>query len=67
MLSFGIGDKAVKCPVRGGVKAKSAQVPDMFPKEFPIAPHIYPICFDKMLSSFHLYTWAKGNKPYTSK
>jgi len=32
MLSFGIGNKAVKCTVGGGVKAKSAQVPDMFPK-----------------------------------
>ncbi len=26
----------------GGVKAKSSQVPDMFPEEFPIAPHFNP-------------------------
>jgi hypothetical protein len=30
-----------------GVKGKSSQVPDMFLEEFPIAPHIYPICFGK--------------------
>jgi len=26
------------------VKAKSSQVPNMFSKKFPIAPHFYPIC-----------------------
>jgi hypothetical protein len=31
----------------GFVKAKSSQVTDMFPKEFQIAPHFYPICFGK--------------------
>jgi hypothetical protein len=29
------------------VNAKSSQVPDVFPKEFPIACHFYPICFGK--------------------
>jgi hypothetical protein len=37
-----------------GVKAKSSQVPKMFPKEFPIAPHFYPICFDKCCPFFTL-------------
>ncbi len=31
----------------GRSKAKSSQVPDMFPKEFPIALYLYPIRFDK--------------------
>jgi len=39
------------------VKAKTSQVPDMFPKEFSIAPHFYHICFWQMLSS-----WAKGEE-----
>jgi hypothetical protein len=34
--------------VGGEGKSKSSYVPDMFPKEFSIAPHFYPIC---MLSS----------------
>jgi hypothetical protein len=59
MLRFGIGDKTVKCTVGGG----SAQVPHMFLKEFPIAPHFYPICFDKCCPPFHLYSWAKGDEP----
>jgi len=29
------------------VKGESSQVPDMFLKEFPRAPHFYSICFDK--------------------
>jgi hypothetical protein len=33
--------------VGGEVEAKSSQVPDMFPKEFSIAPYFYPICFGK--------------------
>jgi hypothetical protein len=48
-----------------GVKAKSSQVPNMFSKEFPIAPHFYPIYACQMLSSFHLYTWAKERELYT--
>ncbi len=39
-----------------GVTAKSSQVPDMFSKEFPIAPHFYPICFGKCCP----HIWAKG-------
>jgi len=31
----------------GVVKAKSSQVFDLFPKEFPIAPYLCPICFGK--------------------
>jgi len=34
-------------------KAKSSQVPDMFPKEFPIVAHFYPNMLWQMLSSFH--------------
>jgi hypothetical protein len=33
-----------------GVKAKSYQVYDMFPKEFSITPHFYLICFGKCCS-----------------
>jgi len=39
-----------------GVKAKSSEVPDMFSKEFAIAPHFYPICFGKCCP----HSWAKG-------
>ncbi len=60
MLRFGIGDKAVKCIVGGGVKAKSVQVPDMFPKGFPIAPPFYPICFDKCCPPFTYTPGPKG-------
>ncbi len=31
----------------GCVKAKSSQISDMFPKEFPITPHFYLIFFGK--------------------
>jgi len=34
------------------IKAKSSQVLDMYPKEFPIAPHFYPISFGKCCSLF---------------
>ncbi len=37
-------------PWEGGFK--SAQVPDMFLKEFPIACHIYPVCFGKCCPPF---------------
>jgi hypothetical protein len=44
--------------------------PTMFPSGFPnifsIAPHFYPICFVK-LSSFRVFTWAKGGELYISK
>jgi hypothetical protein len=50
-----MGKTIVRC-----FEVESSQVPDMFLKEFPIAPHIYSICFGIMLSSFHLYSWAKG-------
>ncbi len=44
------------------------QVPTVLPNMFSIAPHFYPICFFwQMLSSFHLYRWAKGEEFYTSK
>jgi hypothetical protein len=44
---------------RGQVKAKSFQIPDMFPKEFLIAPHFYPICFGKCCPPF---TYIGGPK-----
>jgi hypothetical protein len=50
-----MGKTIVRC-----FEVESSQVPDMFLKEFPIAPHIYSISFGIMLSSFHLYRWAKG-------
>jgi hypothetical protein len=49
----------------GGVKSKSSQVSDMFSKEFPIAPHSYMLW--QMLSSFHIYRCAKGEKIHTSE
>jgi hypothetical protein len=36
----------------GVVKTKSSQVPNMFPKEFQIAPQFYPICFVKCCPPF---------------
>jgi hypothetical protein len=45
-----------------------SQVPNVFPNMFSIVPHLYQICFGKMLSSFHVYRWAKGEGTlYTSK
>jgi hypothetical protein len=41
-----------------GVKVKSYQVPDMFPKEFPITPHFYPICFGKCCPPFTYIGWV---------
>ncbi len=43
------------------------QVPNEFPNMFSIAPHFYPIMLWQMLSSFQLYTWAKGKEHCTSK
>jgi hypothetical protein len=43
-----------------GFKAKSSQVPDMFPKEFSIAPHFHPICFGKCCPPFIYIAGAKG-------
>ncbi len=37
------------------VKPKSSQVSDLFPKELPIAPYFYPICFSKCCPPF-IYT-----------
>jgi hypothetical protein len=45
----------------------SHQVPNVFINMFSIAPHFCPICFGKLLSSIHLYRWAKGKELYTSK
>ncbi len=42
-----------------GVKAKNFQVSDMFPKEFPIAPLFYLICFGKCCPPF---TYIGGPK-----
>jgi hypothetical protein len=42
-----------------GVKGKSSKVPDMFLREFPIAPHIYLICFGKCCPPF---TYIRGPK-----
>jgi hypothetical protein len=36
--------------VVGRSKQNSSQLPDMFPKEIPIAPHFYPICVGKYIS-----------------
>jgi hypothetical protein len=42
------------------VKAKNSQVSGMLPKEFPIAPHFYPICFGKCCPPL----WAKRKELY---
>jgi hypothetical protein len=44
---------------RGGMKAKSSQVPDMFPKKVPNSTSLLSHMLWQMLSSFHLYRWAK--------
>jgi hypothetical protein len=46
------------------VKAKTSQVPDMFPKEFSVAPHFYWICFGKCCP---LFTYIAGPKGKNSK
>jgi hypothetical protein len=43
------------CLGGGDVKAKSYQVPDMFPKEFSIAPHFYPICLANVVLLSNIY------------
>jgi hypothetical protein len=43
-----------------GVKSKSSQVLDMFPKEFPIAPQFSPICFGKCCTPFNYIVRPKG-------
>jgi hypothetical protein len=40
--------------------AKSSQVLDMFLKEFPIAPHFYPLCFVKCCRPFISIGGPKG-------
>jgi len=50
VVSFGGGGG------RGGLKAKSSHVPDMF----PIAPHFYPICFGKCCPPFTFIAQPKG-------
>jgi hypothetical protein len=44
--------------LEGGIKAKSSQVPDMFSKEFPIAPHFYPISFGKCCPHSRAKGWG---------
>jgi hypothetical protein len=44
----------------GAVKPKSSQVSDLFPKEFPIAPYFYPICFGKCCPPFIYIPGPKG-------
>jgi hypothetical protein len=50
-----MGKTIVRC-----FKVEGSQVPDMFLKEFPIAPYIYSMCFGIMLSSVHVYRCSKG-------
>jgi hypothetical protein len=46
---------------RGGVKTKSSQVPDMFFKEFSIAPHFYLICQYKCCLPFTYINEPNGS------
>jgi hypothetical protein len=41
-------------------KSSQVQVPDMFLKVFPIAPHFYPICFGKCCCPFTCVGGSKG-------
>jgi hypothetical protein len=57
IVHFPLGRLTVGVPfflgLAGGVvKPKSSQVSDLFPKEFPIAPYFYPICFGKCCPPF---------------
>jgi len=45
--------------------SSSQWVPNIFPNTFSIPPHFYMP--SKMVSSFHLYRWAKGEELYSSK
>ncbi len=57
-IFLGLGDGRV-------VKAKSSQVSDLFPKEFPIVPYFYPICFGKCSPPFIYIGGPKGGRtPY---
>ncbi len=52
----------------GGVlKTKSSQVPNMFPQKNPNSTSLLSHMLWQMLSSFHLYRWAKRKELYTSK
>ncbi len=42
------------------VKPRSSQVSDLFPKQFPIAPYLYPICFGKCCPSLIYIAGPKG-------
>jgi hypothetical protein len=42
------------------VRAESLQDANMFPKEFPITPPFYPICFGKCCPPFTYIMRAKG-------
>jgi hypothetical protein len=46
----------------GGSKQKSSQVLDMFPKEFPIAPHFHLVCFGKCCRPFTFIGGPKGGR-----
>jgi hypothetical protein len=51
--------------VRTMFLSSSQWVPNIFPNIFPIPPHFYMPW--KMVSSFHLYRWAKGEELIISK
>ncbi len=50
-----------------GVKAKSSQVPGMFPQRDPSSTSLLSHMLWQMLSCFLLINWAKGEELYTSK
>jgi len=47
--------------------SSSQWVPNIFPNIFSIPLHFLSHMPWKMVSSFHLYTWAKGEEVYSSK
>ncbi len=51
--------------VRTMFLSSSQWVPNIFPNIFFISPHFYMPW--KMVSSFHLYGWPKGEELYSSK
>ncbi len=57
-LDFASCGSLLRCSL--WVIAKSSQVPNMFPKEFSIASHFYPICFGKCCPSFTYKAGQRG-------
>jgi hypothetical protein len=47
----------------GGIKAKSSRIPDIFPKEFLVAPHFIPYVLANVVLLFTCIAKPKGRNP----